>query len=276
MLFIVSDLHLGRRPDEDTAILGDLSACVERVVETSGSPAHLEVVFLGDVFDAYVDYAGYRPPNLERWTALVEDLRSRGISVSYHAGNHDRWHRGTICELIGITPLRDADVRETPAGRVLLTHGDRQDAHGRLTGLVRGISGAAWAHRAYALVLPARLGNSMAAAVSRRYAHTDASDRSVEALRDAAFDWLEGGRADVVVLGHCHRAELSEHAGGVYLNTGDWYVSRSFGLVDASGKTATVRLMRFTEGDLDVVQSASRTTKTPDLALSKSKARITP
>ena len=117
MILVVSDLHLGRAPDQDPTILADLADCV-----AATEPA--TIIFLGDVFDAFIETPGHIPPEVHAWSAQVQTWRNQGLDIHYLMGNHDRWHRTWVRDRIGRMPVRTHIDLDIEGHRVRLEHGD--------------------------------------------------------------------------------------------------------------------------------------------------------
>ena len=232
MIFIVSDLHLGKQPSSDTDSLSELERCIHATDAT-------EVIFLGDVFDAFIESDRHIPTIVREWGTLAGRLKDEGIRVRYLMGNHDRWHRRFVTGIIGETPARDHLLVQCNGGFVHLEHGDRGQNHRTLTRAARWLSDQSWVHRLYTTMLPFGGAQALAAAVSRRFASFEPNPRTVQALREHASRQLRSSEALGVVMGHCHQvglfdlsAETGRHAW--YANSGDWYENRSFVLVGSN------------------------------------------
>ena len=254
VIFIVSDLHLGKSPGTDPERLDALRACI-RAENVS------DVIFLGDVFDAFIESSAAPPPVVAQWGDLVRTLRREGIRVRYLMGNHDRWHRRFVADSIGQPPIRHAMRIDAEGASIHLEHGDRAQPHPILTRAGRWLSDQAWMHRAYTMALPFGGAQALAARVSRRFASFEPNPFIVNSLREHALKTLrqgsvEGmgsvssaGSVEGVIMGHCHRAELTDltnEAGqtGWYANSGDWYADRTYVLLG----TGRVQVCRWQEG----------------------------
>lgn len=229
MIFIVSDLHLGKSPDTDTESLQELNACIE----ASGAS---KVVFLGDVFDAFIE-SRHRPPFIvQKWGELAAALRDSGIDITYVMGNHDRWHRRFVSDVIGVAPIRGAACIKLGTEAIHLEHGDDGQPHQPATNVARWLSDQPLIYHTYTTLLPFGGAQRLAAAVSRRFASFEPDPSTVQALQHHALRTLESSDAAGVVMGHCHQPglfDLSEKLGrpAWYANSGDWYERRSFVLL---------------------------------------------
>lgn len=117
MIFVVSDIHLGKKPETDRQSLHELQECISALNPT-------DVVFLGDTFDAFVEHPRYLPKQVVEWSEMVFLMQRNGINVHFVAGNHDRWHRGHIARLIGSEVRREAFTLSWSDRTIHLEHGD--------------------------------------------------------------------------------------------------------------------------------------------------------
>ncbi len=269
-----SDLHLGREPERDSERLDQVLACVRHELMSAGDaesgsavwagarppsgaqaiPGPPTVVFLGDTFDAFVDAPRRMPPVALPWIGLVDEIRALGAAVRFFSGNHDRWHAGNLERRAGVTPDRGPAYLPHPSAKVLASHGDEADALPAHERLIKRLSDTRLAHLAYRTALPFGAAQRIAAWASVRLASPGAGpgdgdedsgasqEQTVTALRRSAASHIQNGGATVVVYGHAHRAELAVLECGTYLNTGDWYRNRTYGVLSGTH----VRLARWT------------------------------
>lgn len=259
MTLFFSDVHLGREPEGDRERLATILACVRYELNGRGNSLlddgaeQPSIIFLGDTFDAFVDTPRRMPPIAHAWMDLVKELRNLGAAVRFFSGNHDRWHAGNLERHAGIRPDRGPAYLPHPRAKVLVSHGDEADHLPPHERFIKWLSDTRAAHAAYRTVLPFGAAQRVAAWASARLATvgpgdaraTASHEQTVNALRRSAMGYLEKKRAQVVVYGHAHRAELTAMHDGLYLNTGDWYLSRTYGVL--AGTHA--RLVRWKAGE---------------------------
>ncbi len=239
MTLIFSDLHLGRSPEHDPDMIRDLESCVE------SHNGVREVIILGDLFDAYLEYPGSIPMVVETIMPLFRTFQERGIEIHYHVGNHDLWHLDYFLSQVGVQ-LHIKPVRRTLFdARVFFSHGDEEDPGEGLSRLVHVIIRHPFSYRLYRTILPARWGQALPKWVSRRFASSESKPTTVRSLRKAAESILKSDDVDVVVFGHSHRATKIDTQHGTYVNTGSWWIERSFAGIDTSG----IRLDRWRTGE---------------------------
>lgn len=223
MILLVSDLHLGKNPETDQASLDELKTCID-----SFSPDLEHVIFLGDTFDAFIEYPGRIPRNVRLWTLLALELQKSGIKLSYYQGNHDRWHSSYIETTLGISVHRTSIVNSRHGAQIWLEHGDRSISNSWPTRWSRIISDHRLTFHLYTIGLPFGLGHRLAAWVSRTFSNSDPDPETAKQMHDYALSVLKSHRATLVIMGHCHQASLTHSPDGVYGNTGDWYQGRTF------------------------------------------------
>jgi UDP-2,3-diacylglucosamine hydrolase len=241
-IYLASDVHLGSAPPEtEPAFLQWLDHC--------GTHAS-RVIINGDLFDFWFEYRSAIPRGHTRVLGALASLVDAGIPVLLMGGNHDWWGGSYLRDEIGVEFHQEPVVLELHGRKVLRAHGD-------------GVGGGDLGYRLLKLVLRGRLTRwafrwlhpDVGAWVARKVSKTDARlgeplEKQLARTRFLerwATEYLEShGDVDLVVLGHTHIPLLKEaFPGRFYLNTGDWLVNRSYGIL-APG--APPRLMTW-EGD---------------------------
>lgn len=226
MILVVSDLHLGREPDRDAAILSELADCVEATGPTS-------VIFLGDVFDAFVETPGHIPPPVHAWSGYVRTWMEKGLDIRYLMGNHDRWHRSWVRDLTGSEPIRGHLDLALSGCTVRLEHGDAGEPHGPATRFARWFSDQWLVYRLFTLCLPFGGAQALAAHVSRKAGNPASSPTTARALEVHARKLLGDNEIQGVLMGHAHRGGVMRtDTGAWYVNTGNWYLDRTLALLD--------------------------------------------
>jgi UDP-2,3-diacylglucosamine hydrolase len=226
---VVSDAHLGvTPPDVEEALLAFLDA-----VPTLGD----SLLVNGDLFDFWFSYSRVIPRRGFQVAAALGRL-ARGMPVLMVGGNHDRWG--------GDFWTRDLGVRFHPRR---LTFGV-----GRLT--VAAIHGDGLTEPGRGAVLLHRLINHPVTSAVYRALHPDLGIRLVERLSPRLGDHGEASvelaviqqrawaaellarepQVGMVIMGHTHRAELSQPvAGRTFLNPGAWFDELRYAVVTEDG-----------------------------------------
>lgn len=231
VVLFISDVHFGRgKATAERTKEADLLDCLEAHADRVD---HLYLV--GDVFDGFIEYRHLVPKGFVRFQALLARWTDRGTPVTYLFGNHDPWHRDYFAEELGVRLVPQDLTRVHDGVRVHLAHGDDQASTHKLYRWLRPLLRHPATMTLYRSLLPADLGLGLAQWVSRTL-HDEATDPAVvDALRTHARRVLRRRNADVVVMGHSHKAALHSWPDGVYLNTGNWYEHRTFARLDEDG-----------------------------------------
>jgi UDP-2,3-diacylglucosamine hydrolase len=231
VVLFVSDVHFGRgsasdEREKEAALIDCLEAYADRV-------EHLYLV--GDVFDGFIEYRHLVPKGFVRFQALLARWTDCGVPVTYLLGNHDPWHRDYFAEELGVRLVPESlDVTHDDV-RLHLTHGDAWASTHGLYAWLRPLLRHPAPIGLYRSLLPADVGLGLARWVSRTLHDEDTDPAVIEALRDRARDALRRGDADVAVVGHSHEAALHTWPEGIYVNTGNWYETRTFARLDGHG-----------------------------------------
>lgn len=223
MIFFVSDMHFGR---------GDLAT--ERTHESAllSCLRHYEdqiehLFLLGDVYDQYIEYPNLIPKGIARFQGFLAEWTDKGRPVTYLTGNHDPWHIDYYKRELGVNVIFDSFSEPLNGKHVYLNHGDIIASRFPLNTLLKRMLKHPLPVFLYRSLLPGDAGYKLARWVNRRI-HSDVIDEEVVVqLRKHAASLLSQ-QYDLVVMGHSHHAELSQHGKGFYINTGCWRLHRTF------------------------------------------------
>ncbi|MDQ2669065.1 MAG: UDP-2,3-diacylglucosamine diphosphatase [Gemmatimonadota bacterium] len=230
-LVVVADAHLGATPPE---VEHGLLAFLEAV------PCLGDALLVnGDLFDFWFSYARVIPRHGFHVAAALARLR-RTVPIIMVGGNHDRWDADFWRNDLGVDFAPERARFDLGRRRVLAVHGD---------GLTEPRWSAALLHRVI---------SHRATAAIYRSLHPDRGFRLVERLAPSLGDKNHGEAAvsaaaerqqawaaeamradasvDLLVMGHTHRAALTEiEAGRWYLNPGAWFDGCRYAVVTESG-----------------------------------------
>lgn len=229
MVLFVSDMHFGRGSpaearEEERTLVSFLRAHKYDV-------DHLYL--LGDVFEAYIEYATLIPKGFARFQGLLAEWSDAGIPVTYLVGNHDPWHLSYFEDELGVSVSHGPVSAEHFGRQIYLAHGDGLDSRkgSRIKALVRHPL-PTWCYRTF---LPSDAGLRLARWWSHRFGRDHIRPSLVEAVAAHARKVLKETAADLVIMGHTHRSAMQEWPEGIYANTGSWAADRSYGLLDETG-----------------------------------------
>jgi len=219
--FFISDAHLGSRQPLAEKRLADF------LLSIRGRADGLYI--LGDLFEFWFEYRRVIPKCGLRVLSILAELRSSGTRVVLFKGNHDVWYRGFLQQELGLDGFYDELVEIIDGKRVFMMHGDALDRN-----LAPRVFRFLMRNRVNGLLFSALhpdIGIGMARWIARKSREQGVKPELVARMRDFAEQKLRSG-FDVVVMGHSHIPERCEFGNGVYLNTGDWVRSFSYGCID--------------------------------------------
>lgn len=204
MRAVFADCHVGRRPEDDGPFLEALERAVGRGAR--------EISLLGDIFHFFIAHPKFETPAIARFLEKVEQLRGRGVSVTYIEGNREFFLRGSYAEG-HFREVCDAQTFVEGGRRFLLTHGDLLNEKDLPYRFWRFLSKNPVSRAAVAFI-PKKTGNRLVWKVEARLYRSNFKHKTrlpVEMIRDfAARRFAEG--VDVLLLGHFHKA-WSEQVG---------------------------------------------------------------
>jgi len=188
-----------------------------------------EVFFLGDLFDFWFEYKHWIPKHDVAITAAIREFTTAGGTFHLLIGNHDCWARDYFEKALGMTVHRD-DVTMVRQGlRLFMSHGDGKAPSDRGYRLLRRVLRSRlsiWLYRQIPADWAFRLAN-FSSGRSRELTQRRPKEFLGE-YDDACAKILQSG-FDAVVLGHVHESWVKRVGSGWSVNTGDWY--ESFGYV---------------------------------------------
>lgn len=224
-------MHFGRDADAtERAKERDLIACL-RYHEDAVQHLYL----LGDVFDPYIEHRHLIPKGFARLQGFLAGWTDRGVPVTYVVGNHDPWHGDYFSRELGVRMIYDAAIEPIDNTVLYVAHGDAAQTQSSLYPHLRPWLRhpvPVWCYRA---LLPGDAGVRLAHWVSEAIRKDAPEARVIRGVRAQARHVLRHSAASVAVMGHSHWAELQCWPEGFYLNTGNWYESRTFGRLDEEG-----------------------------------------
>ncbi len=175
------------------------------------------LVLLGDVFHRWWEVGGRPFPAYDPLVAVLAALADRGTAVHLVTGNHDFAPAPTLEARAGVRRSGPV-VLALDDRRVQLAHGDDADQGAAVATIRRVLRGRAF-DRVLQAAGPAvawRILGVLAGPAARQRLPPDTLIATQRAWAEARI--REG--ADLVVLGHVHRAWLEPLGGGIWANPG--------------------------------------------------------
>ncbi|HEX9218469.1 MAG TPA: UDP-2,3-diacylglucosamine diphosphatase [Gemmatimonadales bacterium] len=216
-VIVVADAHLGQVPP---AVGTALHAFLDEVPQPDD---HL--VVMGDLFDFWFEYPSVIPRKHFATVAKLQEVRARGVPITFVGGNHDRWGGSFFTRDLGIQFFGGAAELELNGRRAFIAHGD---------GLTEQHWSGALMHRftrhpltvAVFRLLHPTIGFWIADLFSRHLADNTKDravlDRAAAAQRKWAAAFLERHpTVQLVIMAHTHRPVVDRLPDGrAYLNPG--------------------------------------------------------
>lgn len=226
MKLILSDIHFGKSdPDSERKKEADVVSLLKFYGDEI---SHLYL--LGDIYDHYIEYRHTLPKGYTRFLGQLGSISDSGVPVTYFYGNHDPWHRDFFETEFGAEVVEDF-LRSNLSGlRIFMTHGDGKASKQGMYSILRPILRHPFPTTLYRYIFPGDMGLALARWSSRNFSAKETNMETVSLMREFAGDVLADS-VDIVIMGHCHHAELTEDTNGIYLNTGSWHHERTFGIL---------------------------------------------
>jgi len=229
--YFVSDAHIGSA--------GSASDCLRtreflRFLQTvAGVGTHLFIV--GDLFDFWFEYRHVIPRYPFQILSRLGALSRKGIEIHYIAGNHDFALGNFFSRELNVMTHVDPVERKLGSKRFYIAHGDGVNPKDKGYRFIRKIVRHPLSNRLFRILHP-DLGIAFAHSLSRLSRNCrSVKDRDAIYAEYAQFRFSEG--FDCVVLGHTHRPQCVEVDGKIYINTGDWMESFTYGHFDGDRLT---------------------------------------
>jgi UDP-2,3-diacylglucosamine hydrolase len=236
---VVADAHLGQVP---SAVGTAFHAFLDEVPQRGD-----HVVLMGDLFDFWFEYRSVIPRKHFATVAKLQEVRARGVPITFVGGNHDRWGGSFFTQDLGIEFFGGEAELDLAGRRAFVAHGD---------GLTEQHWSGTLMHRftrhpltvAVFRVLHPTIGFWIADLFSRHLADNTKDravlDRAAAAQRRWAADFL-GRHPDVqlVIMAHTHRPVVDRIPDGrAYLNPGAFLDGGRYAVITSDG----VELKQFT------------------------------
>ena len=236
-LVIVGDAHLGAAPTRSEGALLEFLEAIPSLGDC--------LLITGDLFDFWFAYRRAIPRRGFAVASALATLRHK-VPIAMVGGNHDRWGDSFWDRECDIRFSGDSLQFQVDSWRVEALHGD-------------GVAEVRWTPRMLHRItrhplasavfrsLPPDLGMGLVDRMSGQLAD---STRSQEALNQAAAaqqHWAEEhlrdhANVDLLVMGHTHRATVSEiNQGRWYVNPGAWLDGHQYAIASPDG----IHLERF-------------------------------
>lgn len=233
--YFFADAHIGAMKTEVT-----LKRCrnVRLFLESiKADCTHLFIV--GDLFDFWFEYKTVIPAAPFQVLHTLKTMSDSGVEITLIAGNHDFAVGQFFEKELNISVYAHALERELDNRRFYIAHGDGLNPNDKAYRFIKKIIRHPFSNTMFKLLHP-DLGIQLAHTLSHLSRnHRAVKDRDQIYIDFAKQKFEEG--SDYVILGHTHRPQEFEENAKVYINTGDWIDSMTYGHYDGN----TLKLKQF-------------------------------
>lgn len=194
------------------------------------------LICLGDLFDFWYEYRHAVFASYFEVLHLFANLRDAGVELHLFRGNHDLWAGSQLERLTGMRVHQESAMLPFGSEEALLFHGDGLNPGDRGYLLFKRFAGNRVLQHLFRHVHP-DTAMDLAEWISRRSRAKAKGENPHEGpeagmVRNHVRKIIGAGRARMVICGHAHAPviERIEENGfaGLYVNTGDWPLHRSF------------------------------------------------
>lgn len=240
----MADAHLGQVP---AAVGAAFHAFLDEIPRPGD---HL--ILMGDLFDFWFEYPSVIPRKHFVTAAKLQEVRARGIPITFVGGNHDRWGGSFFTRDLGIAFFAGEAEIDLGAHRAFLAHGDGLTEQHWSGKVMHRFTRNPLALAAFRLLHPT-IGFWIADLFSRHLADNTKDhavlDRAAAAQRRWAAELLERRpEVDFVIMAHTHRPAVERQPDGrSYLNPGAFLDGGRYAVITTDG---VVELKQFTTGRL--------------------------
>jgi UDP-2,3-diacylglucosamine pyrophosphatase LpxH len=219
---------------------------------------------VGDIVDVWaLKKRVYWPDSHDRVIKKILDIASNGTQVFFIPGNHDEAFKAYADSHFRGVTLAKQHIHESINGqRILMLHGDQFDsqvcvsrAYAKLGDHLYDI--LLWLNRQLHAVRSA-MGYPYWSLASYIKLRVNKAQQAINQYRDAVLRYAAKKHVDMVVCGHIHQPELSQHTINqhplIYANDGDWVENCT---LIAESLTGSVQLLKWNEQTLQAETVAS-------------------
>lgn len=228
MVYFISDIHLGLLPREEDKIreqkLIDFLDSIKDNCKT--------LFIVGDLFDYWFEYKTVVPKYFYRIITKLYELRQMGIEIEYLMGNHDFGHKDFFKSELNIQVYHDDIIREIEGKKYYISHGDGKSHKDTGYKILKKILRAKVSLFLF-LKLHPDFGIGLASGSSQKSRiYTDKKNYGItDGMREFALKKIDEG-FDYVIMGHRHKAEVTLHNSGYYVNLGEWIIKPHYGVIE--------------------------------------------
>lgn len=234
-ILFLSDLHLGT-PNAAKSTEREIKFCEFVRSEMYRTEA---VVFLGDLFDCWMELPKMMQEDFPHITKLFSDLKEAGIPTYFFTGNHEIFMRNYLTKAFGIRVIRGEATWQVGNTKLYLAHGHGLGPQEKFYRVFKNIIESDTLKFFFDL-LPPKLGLFLALKFAETRGVTD-SFKLLEAktVNNHLFEFCQAIdshkalQSHYYIFGHVHRPEWQEvNSNRFYVNLGEWIHYFSYGVFE--------------------------------------------
>lgn len=239
-IYIVSDMHIKfSESGEDRERRNRAISFLDSI------KGHADLLVLnGDIFDLWYDWKSVIIKGFFPILKKLSDLQESGCQLVLISGNHDFWFGDFFPEYLKVKVCSNRFIDTIDEKRLLVTHGDLHTANDLRYHIFRTLIRTGFVRTLFGMFHPnvaLWFGKQLSRSSRKRKVPKQLQEAQEKGLREYAEKAC--GKYDIIIMGHSHKAVKIEYPGGVYLNSGEWFLSNSYVKI-IDGKT---ELCQFTQ-----------------------------
>lgn len=232
-IYFASDFHFGI-PDYETTRAREQRVC--QWLDSIKADAQ-QVYLMGDLYDAWMEYARVVPKGTVRFLGKLAELSDAGIEIMVFTGNHDLWMHGYFEQELGAQVYHEPRRLQIGGKRFYVGHGDGISPKERKYNFLKAFLRHPLCQWLYRRIHP-DTGVAIADFFSRqgpkhKYQDLSMKSDSEEYQLSFAAHLLESEKIDYFIFGHRHiPLEREMKSGAVFINLGDWISYDTYAVFD--------------------------------------------
>jgi len=202
------------------------------------------LILAGDIFDLWFDWNYTIIKQYFPLLVKLYEISQASCRIVHISGNHDFWFGNFLPDYLGVELVDETFSLEADGKKILVCHGDTHTVNDLRYQIFRRIIRFPFTKRIFSILHP-----DLALGIGSKLSRSSRARKDPLPLRKKKNSGLHGfaraqirrGRADYVIMGHCHYPELIDLEGGIYANCGDWISHHSFVEIDSGA----IRLQQY-------------------------------
>lgn len=189
------------------------------------------LVLCGDIFDLYNEYKHLIIREYFGIYHRLAKIKAAGCRIVYLSGNHDFWFDTFLSDELGVELYPDTFTLQADGKTIIFSHGDLYTVNDLRYQLLRKVLRLPLTRTLFNLIHPdwaLVLGSHLSRSSRQRPASITLQKKRSRGLKTWAKQKILQGKADIVVMGHSHEAEILPIGTGFYANAGEWIKQPSY------------------------------------------------